>query len=80
MVARAKGWLPKLERSGHARAPHDIEVLEFAVKWRINPEEVRQNWSIRDLRWVQIVEQATALAAPTIARWLAERASKNRST
>src|SRR5262245_6237993 len=49
-IGRARGW-----RVG--RAPDDIDILEFALKWRINPQELREQWSLRDIRWLEIVDE-----------------------
>jgi len=50
------------------------------LKWRINPEEIRQNWSVRDMRWFNLIEQAQALAAPQIEQALAEKRAKKRGS
>ncbi len=65
-----------MERLGIARAPEDLEVLEFAVKWKLNPADIRKNWSVRDMRWVQLVEEAHYLAEPEIAAHEREKAAK----
>jgi len=58
------------------RAPDDIEVLEFALKWRINPQEVRERWDLRDMRWLEVVERAQALAQPEIEKRATQKAQR----
>jgi hypothetical protein len=68
-IGRARGWKV-------GQAPEDIELLEFALKWRVNPRELRESWTIRDMRWLELVEEARALAAPEIVRYQAEEAAR----
>jgi len=65
-----------LVENGFAAAPDDLEVLEFALQWRVNPQEIRESWSLRDLHWLQLLEHAKELAAPAIDRKARERAAK----
>lgn len=61
---------------GIAAAPDELELYEFAIRWKVNPQELRQNWTLEDMRWVQLVEQAQELAAPVVAQKARERAAK----
>lgn len=61
---------------GIAGAPEDLDILEFALKWQVNPQELRERWTIRDMLWLQVVEEAKALAAPEIQRRAVEKAAR----
>ena len=66
----------KLIDLGIAAAPEDLALLEFALKWRVNPRELRERWELRDILWLELLEDAQLLAAPEIERRRRERAAK----
>jgi hypothetical protein len=75
---RGETGLPprKLIEMGIAAAPDDLALLEFALKWRVNPRELREQWELRDILWLQLVEDAQLLAAPEIEKRRRERIAK----
>ncbi|MBL8186592.1 MAG: hypothetical protein JNK38_01220 [Acidobacteria bacterium] len=74
---REDGTVPAvLIRNGIAAAPDDLDILEFAIKWRVNPRELREQWELRDIYWLQLVEEAQRLAAPVVEQRARERAAK----
>lgn len=67
-----------LIRNGLAAAPDDLHILEFALRWRVNPRELREQWELRDIYWLQLVEEAQLLAAPEVEKRRRERAAKKK--
>ena len=49
-------------------APDDVRLLEFCDEQGLNPQTVRDEWSVRDLNWIFLIRKAKSLALEELSR------------